>query len=303
MRNVLSKSLVSVARKNPKIILITGDHGYSLFDEYRRKCPKQYINAGVAEQNMIGLAAGLAKSGFFPIVYALSAFVPIRTLEQIKLDICYENLPVILLGDGAGFVYSHLGSSHQSMEDIAVTRVIPNLSVLSPADRYEMKGVFSLAIEQKSPVYIRIGKSDLPTIHKKKINLILGETLLIRESKSKIVFVATGSMVTIALKIANESIDACVLSIPCIKPLKSNQLLEKIRESEIIVTFEEHSVIGGLGGAIAELCSEYNSRILLRIGTNDSFSDKCGSYQYAQKEHMVDPESIKIKIKKFLKSN
>ena len=119
MRDALSDALVGLAKKDPNVILLTGDHGYGLFDDFRRECPKQYINAGIAEQNMVGVAAGLARSGFRPIVYGLSAFVPIRVLEQIKLDVAHDHLPIIFIGDGAGFVYSHLGTSHQSTEDIA----------------------------------------------------------------------------------------------------------------------------------------------------------------------------------------
>ncbi|MFN5980251.1 MAG: transketolase, partial [Pseudanabaena sp.] len=138
MRNAFSRALVTAAQADPRILLLTGDHGYALFDEFRQVCPDQYINAGVAEQNMVGVAAGLAKGSFRPIVYGLSSFVPMRVLEQIKLDICYEQLPVILIGDGAGVVYSNLGSSHQSTEDIAALRAIPNITILSPADHYEM---------------------------------------------------------------------------------------------------------------------------------------------------------------------
>src|ERR1700712_4849555 len=127
-----------LAVQDPKVLLLTGDHGYALFDAFRKECPSQYINAGIAEQNMVGMAAGLARVGFRPFVDGLSAFVPIRVLEQIKLDVAHDDLPVIFLGDGAGFVYSHLGTSHQSTEDIACTRAIPGLEVLSPADRFEM---------------------------------------------------------------------------------------------------------------------------------------------------------------------
>src|SRR3954452_23155808 len=119
MRDAFSRSLIQAATADPRVLLLTGDHGYALFDEFRRVCPAQYINAGVAEQNMVGLAAGLAKGGLRPVVYGLSAFVPIRVLEQIKLDVCHEQLPVVFIGDGAGVVYSSLGTSHQSTEDIA----------------------------------------------------------------------------------------------------------------------------------------------------------------------------------------
>jgi len=145
MREDFSNALVRLALADSKVLLLTGDHGYSLFDEFRKSCPDQYINAGIAEQNMVGMAAGLARVGFRPFVYGLAAFIPIRTIEQIKLDIAHDALPVVLLGDGAGFVYSHLGTSHQSTEDIACTRAIPQLQVLSPADRFEMTAAMDYA--------------------------------------------------------------------------------------------------------------------------------------------------------------
>src|SRR5271166_5143154 len=138
MRNAFATALVQAAQLDERVLLLTGDHGYALFDEFRRACPGQYLNAGVAEQNMVGVAAGLAKGGFRPVVYGLSAFVPVRVLEQIKMDVCYEELPVVFLGDGAGVVYSTLGTSHQCTEDIAALRALPSLSILSPADAAEM---------------------------------------------------------------------------------------------------------------------------------------------------------------------
>src|SRR5579884_965954 len=146
MRNAFSETLVRAARSDRRVLLLTGDHGYALFDEFRRVCPGQYLNAGVAEQNMVGVAAGLAKGGFRPVVYGLSAFVPVRVLEQIKLDVCYENLPVLFVGDGAGVVYSTLGTSHQSTEDIAALRAVPDLAILSPADGPEMTACMDLAL-------------------------------------------------------------------------------------------------------------------------------------------------------------
>ena len=145
MRSAFSKAIVDAATADPKVLLLTGDHGYALFDEFRQRCPAQFINAGIAEQNMVGVAAGLAKAGFKPIVYGLSAFVPVRVLEQIKMDVCYENLPVVFIGDGAGVVYSSLGSSHQSTEDIAMLRPIPNIEILSPSDADEMAYVMEHA--------------------------------------------------------------------------------------------------------------------------------------------------------------
>src|SRR3954447_16691239 len=165
MRNAFSQALVEAATADPRLVLLTGDHGYALFDDFRRRCPAQYLNAGVAEQNMVGVAAGLAKGGLRPVVYGLSAFVPIRVLEQIKLDVCYENLPVVFIGDGAGVVYSTLGTSHQCTEDVAALRGVPCLSILSPADGPEMTACMGLALTGGKPGYLRMGKADLGTVH------------------------------------------------------------------------------------------------------------------------------------------
>src|SRR5258707_13366824 len=161
MRNAFAKALIHAAQADERVVLLTGDHGYSLFDELRQVCPHEYIIAGVAEQNMVGVAAGLAKAGLRPVVYGLSAFVPMRVLEQIKLDVCYERLPVVFIGDGAGVVYSTLGASHQCTEDVAVLRVLPHLSILSPADDLEMSACMDLACRAEGPVYLRLGKADL----------------------------------------------------------------------------------------------------------------------------------------------
>ena len=224
MRAALSKVLVNLAKKDSNVILLTGDHGYSLFDDFRRECPSQYINAGIAEQNMVGVASGLARSGFRPIVYGLSAFIPIRVLEQIKLDVALDCLPIIFIGDGAGFVYSHLGTSHQSLEDIACTRVIPNLSVYSPADRLELTQCMELAYRENSAIYLRIGKSDRGDIHKSLSIIEPKKMLKVKKGlANKYSFLATGSMVRTAIDIAVESYpEADVWSVPIIKPLLLN---------------------------------------------------------------------------------
>ena len=299
MRQALSDGLVRAAKNNPKVILLTGDHGYALFDEFRKYFPDQYLNGGIAEQNMVGMAAGLARAGYFPIVYGLSAFIPIRVLEQIKLDVCHDNLPVIFLGDGAGFVYSSLGTSHQSTEDIAATRAVPNLAIYSPADRFEMKSVMHLALGNMGPAYIRIGKSDVGDIHAQDFILLNEDLLTIKEAFSDVAFIATGSMVRVALKLANE-FNASIYSAPIIKPFKNTKLLDIAKCSKLIVSFEEHSIYGGLGGIIAEITSEGHPVKLLRIGVNDRFSHYCGSYDYLLKEHKLDIDAIRSQIKQYL---
>lgn len=303
MRDAFSDALVSLAKADPKVLLLTGDHGYALFDAFRRECPDQYINAGIAEQNMVGMAAGLARAGFRPFVYGLAAFVPIRVLEQIKIDIAHDKLPVVLVGDGAGFVYSHLGTSHQSTEDIACARAIPGMSVYSPADRFEMTACMEFAYQECSPVYLRMGKADRGDVHARQQQLSLGKLQVIKIGKSNaLTFIATGSMVRKALDVADEfHPEAAVWSAPIIKPLDAIHVASICRQSHAVVVLEEHSVLGGLGGAISEIASEYAPTKILRIGVEDRFSYHCGSYDYLLREHRLDQASIGARIQEWLR--
>ncbi len=300
MRDAFSKAIVDAAKVDPKVLLLTGDHGYALFDEFRKILPDQFINAGIAEQNMVGVAAGLAKAGFKPIVYGLAAFVPVRVLEQIKIDICYENLPVILIGDGAGLVYSHLGTSHQSTEDIACTRAIPGLTILSPGDRFEMEATMTLAFKLHSPTYIRMGKSDRGDIHMAPISLAPGQLMQVAPTSCKTAILATGSMVRTALELVEQGLDAEVWSVPCIKPIDRRQLAQIAQRVGSIVTIEEHSVMGGLGAVIAEEISSMHPLPICRIGIDDRFSNYCGNWNYLLTEHKLDPQSVKNKVDLFL---
>jgi transketolase len=302
MRDTFSNELVSLGKKNPNMVLITGDHGYALFDDFRKECPKQYINAGVAEQNMVGLAAGLARIGFRPVVYGLSAFVPIRVIEQIKIDVAYDKLPIVFIGDGAGFVYSKLGSSHQSTEDIACTRSIPNLSVYSPADRFELELCLKIAFQEKSTVYLRIGKSNIGDVHQSLPDIQTGELIQVMADKaSKYSFIATGSMLKTAIDICirlNIKID--VWSAPFLKPINRSTVIKICRNSEKVVVLEEHSKYGGLGSIISEIASTSSPIKMLHVAVDDCFSNKCGTYEYLLKEHGLDVDTAYKNIHNFL---
>ena len=303
MRAAFSDTLVRLAKADPNVLLLTGDHGYALFDDFRRECPAQYINAGIAEQNMVGMAAGLARVGFRPFVYGLSAFIPVRVVEQIKLDVAHDQLPVIFIGDGAGFVYSHLGTSHQATEDIACTRAIAQLSIYSPSDRFEVAGCMEMAYQSKSPVYLRMGKSDRGDVHAAMPEMAMGTLLAARPGASgDIAFIATGSLVRTAIEIATSAYPAAaVWSAPCIKPIDAGQVTAICQKSRVLVVLEEHSVLGGLGSAIAEIASEFAPLRILRIGVRDRFSHHCGTYDYLLKEHGLDRAAIEQRIHDFLK--
>ena len=302
MRAAFSDTLVRLAKADPNVLLLTGDHGYALFDDFRRECPAQYINAGIAEQNMVGMAAGLARVGFRPFVYGLSAFIPVRVVEQIKLDIAHDKLPVVLIGDGAGFVYSHLGTSHQSTEDIACTRAIPDLSVYSPADRFEVTACMELAYQSKAPVYLRMGKSDRGDLHVGHLHVTPGDLLQAKPGQTgDVTFIATGSLVRKAVGIADEFYPgAAVWSAPFIKPINARQVSAICAQSRAIVVLEEHSVMGGLGSVIAEIACEFAPVRILRVGVQDRFSHYCGTYEYLLKEHGLDRTAVSQRIRDFI---
>lgn len=304
MRDALSNCLVQAAHRDPRTILLTGDHGYALFDAFRREHPDKYLNAGIAEQNMVGMAAGLARGGFRPIVYGLSAFVPVRVLEQIKLDIAHDDLPVLLLGDGAGMVYSQLGTSHQSTEDIACLRAVPNIAIYSPADSAELNLCFERALELDRPAYLRIGKADRGEIHTAPItDYRTGDLIPLGGAEQpEIVLLATGSMVTTALRLADHLPGCAVWSVPMIKPLNADQLVEIGRRARIVFTLEEHSTLGGMGSAVAELLSERAPTRVVRIGVDDRFSEYCGSHEYLLREHGLDDAAIRQRIASVLES-
>lgn len=299
MRAAFSDALVSLAQRDPKVLLLTGDHGYALFDPFIKACADQFINCGIAEQNMVGMAAGLAKAGFRPFVYGLSAFVPIRVLEQIKIDLCYEDLPVTLVGDGAGVVYSQLGTSHQSTEDIAVLRSVPRINIYSPADRFELTACMNRAYDEARPAYVRVGKADLGDVHTALSEVGAADDLVpIGRNRERYLFLGTGSGVTLATQVAQIVGQANVVSCPRLKPFPDASLHELAKDREGIVTFEEHAVDGGLGSIVAErLMGSYSGKFL-RIGVEDRFSTLCGNYQFLMQSHGLAPDAVAERIRK-----
>lgn len=302
MRDSFSTAIAEATIRDPRVYLLTGDHGYALFDALRKTSPDKYINAGVAEQNMVGVAAGMAKVGLIPIVYGLASFIPIRVLEQIKLDICFENLQVILIGDGAGVVYSKLGVSHQCFEDISAVRALANIRVLSPCDKYEMKLCMENALSYKGPTYIRVGKSDMGDVHSSNdFAKAPGIHEVIKGKNGSPVIMASGSLVKIAQKLIEKKFPGFGLySVTQIKPFDQNAFLEFTEYSNLVISMEEHSVYGGLGSTISEIVTSTIPKKVLRLGIEDKFSDKCGTYEYLMQEHGLDYKSLIQKIRTVL---
>ena len=296
MRKRLAEIFVEQAKADPNVVVLSGDHGYALFDPIRKQCPSQFINVGVSEPSLVVYAAGLAHMGLMPIIYGLASFVPMRVLEQIRLDICFANYKVIILGDGAGLVYSSLGSSHQCTEDIAVTRVLPNLKVFSPSDQFELEDCISQAFKVDGPSYIRLGKADRPTIHKKTV----GNTKprwTHQSPKAKTLLVSTGSLNHPAMLIAKEQ-NHSSLSIPQLNPLHPD-LVKYFADYKQIICLEEHNRNGGLYSSCLEFLSQHNQLSFKKvhsIAIDNKFNTHCGSYSYALSEHGLTDEALMSRV-------
>jgi transketolase len=294
MRRTLSALLIEAARADPEVLVLTGDHGYALFDELRKTRPDQYVNCGVAEQNMVGVAAGLAKAGFRPIVYGLASFIPIRVLEQIKLDLCYEGLPVILLGDGAGLVYSTLGASHQCFEDVAALRPLPNMSIFSPADRFELVWAFRQARQLSGPSYVRLGKADLGDVHAEPLPEEFDDCVCaVIDASHDNLCLASGSMVAVSKRvIENAGLDYDLYSVLKLKKIEPQRILDLSKGRRRIVVVEEHSIYGGLGSAVAEIIAGKINCSFQIGGILDRFTELCGTYAYLLSDHQLDETAI-----------
>ena len=305
MRDTFVKEITKAAEKNKKIVILAGDIGYKLFDDFIQKFPKRFYNCGVAEANMTTVAAGLALKGFIPITYTIATFNVYKTVEQIKIDICYPNLGVIIVGTGSGLSYADLGSTHHAIEDIGVLRSIPNLNIISPADPMELKSLIPQIIKSKKPVYLRIGKRGEKNIYEKKPKVRLSRWTKVFNGK-KICIIATGNIIRNAYEsikeMRKENIYPSLISAHSIKPIDKNMLKEILNKHDYIVTLEEHSSIGGLSSAISEFYLTQNIRKkFLTLSTGENFIVRSGKQNEAIKMLNLTPKNIKQKIKKFLK--
>ena len=201
MRNSFAKQITELARKDPRVVLMAGDIGNRLFDHLKAQCPDRFFNCGVAEANMIGMAAGLAMSGLRPFCYTITPFLTYRCLEQIRVDVCYHDVPVVLVGTGSGLSYASLGATHHSCEEMGMLRLLPGLAVLAPADALEVRAALKAALNYPHPVYIRIGKKGEPVIHKTEPEFIIGKALPIREG-TDVCFLSAGTMLPAVLQAA-----------------------------------------------------------------------------------------------------
>lgn len=284
MRNAFAHTLLKLAVKDERIILLTGDLGYSVFEKYREACPRQYINAGVAEQSMTGVAAGLAMEGRIPVLYSITPFVTMRNFEQIRNDVCYQNLNVKIVTIGAGFTYGPYGHTHHGLEDIGILRTLARLIIICPGDPVEAELATEAMIKYKGPVYLRLGKSGEPAIHPKRPDFQIGKGIVISEGGDVALF-ATSTMLERGKEVSDRlnanGISVALISMHTIKPIDADLVKKFSKKVKAIFTLEEHSIIGGLGSAVSEVLAEGGERVLFkRLGVPDRFTKVIGTQEY-----------------------
>ncbi len=297
MRTAFIETLQEIAERDPRIILITGDLGFGVVIPFKERLPGQFVNAGVAEQNMTGLAAGMALSGKVVFTYSIANFPVLRCLEQIRNDVCYHNANVRIVAVGGGVAYGSLGPSHHATEDIAIVRALPNMTVVAPGDPVETRLAICALVEHQGPAYLRLGRAGEPVVHTAEPEFALGRAITVRQGRD-ITLIATGGMlrnaVSAASALSEQGLDCRVLSMHTVKPLDNAAILAAARETSAIFTVEEHSIVGGLGGAVAEVLMEAGQRprYYRRIGLDGAFSSKVGDQAYLHAQYGLDVKGI-----------
>ncbi len=290
MRTAYLDTLYDLAGKDRRIHALISDNGAIVYDRYRRDFAEQYLNLGISEANMLGVAAGMASCGKIPFAYTIGAFLAYRAYEFIRNDICLQKQNVKIVGTGAGEVYSALGPTHHSTEDLGGLRALPNLTILCPASPVEVKKATVAAYEYSGPVYLRLGTNKEPEIYDKEYLFEIGKGVVVRDG-CDVTLVGTGSILKDILEAANllqeEGICARVINIHTIKPMDSEIIIQAAEETGKIITIEDHNIIGGLGSAVAEIIAEWGKGVRFERMGLKNFSSGYGAYGEVKKNNGI----------------
>lgn len=304
MRDAFIFALTELAENDKDIVLLTGDLGFGVFEDFEARFPDQYFNVGIAEQNMMGLAAGLSLEGKKVVAYSIGNFSSLRCLEQIRNDVCYHETNVTIVASGGGFSYGPLGMSHHTTEDLAILRSLPNISVVAPCTNYEAAETIKELINRGGVGYLRLDK----TVAKESLHsssFTIGKSTLHKEG-SDITLMATGGILVEANKAAEDllkiGINVRVIGMHSIKPIDKDAIIDAAKNTGGIVTIEEHNIDGGLGSAVSEVCMDHGiiPHKFLRIGLDNIYSSIVGSPKYMRSRYFMDSEAIVSKIKLML---
>jgi transketolase len=288
MRNAFAEEITKLAQTDARLVLLSADIGNRLFDKFKIQCPDRFYNTGVAEANTMSMAAGMASCGLRPFCYTITPFITSRCFEQIKIDVCYHKMPVVIVGTGSGLSYASLGATHHSLEDMGIMRTLPEMRVLAPADANELRSCLRSSLKADHPVYIRIGKKGEPVIFPEPPSFSFGQWQQVQKGQ-RICILATGNMLSTALEsaelLARSGTQPAVFACASVKPLDQHRLAEIFHEFDLVASVEEHFLIGGFGAAIAEWLAdspEVPRARLMRFGVGDLFMHEAGEQEHAR---------------------
>jgi len=307
VRGAFFRGLMDLAAQDDRIYLLVGDLGFGVVEPFIQKFPDRFVNVGVAEQNMTGVAAGIALTGKIVFTYSIANFPILRCLEQVRNDLCYHKANVKIVSIGGGYSYGALGMSHHATEDLAILRALPGMTVIAPGDPFEAEAATRAAAAHDGPCYLRLGRAGEPAIHKSEVEFQIGKAIPVREGKA-LTLISTGAMLQTAVAVADslaaKGSPARVLSMHTLKPLDAGAVVAAARETGAIVTIEEHGVSGGLGGAVAECLAESGElRVpFRRFGIPTSFSPPPGTQEYLREQCGLSPQSILKSLESLLEA-
>ncbi len=297
-RDAYGEALKELGKQNKDVVVLDADlSGSTKTGVFAKEFPERFINVGIAEQNLIGTAAGLATTGKIPFASSFAMFVAGRAFEIIRNSVAYPKLNVKIAATHAGLTVGEDGASHQALEDISIMRTIPNMVVINPADGVETKAAIMKAAEYKGPMYIRLGRSKVPVIFDEaNYKFEIGKGIKLKDG-SDVTIIATGIMVALALEAAEalkkEGLEARVINIHTIKPIDKDIIIEAARETKAIVTAEEHNIIGGLGSAVAEVLAESYPTVMERVGVMDTFGESGNGEELLEKYGLTSENIVK----------
>jgi transketolase len=306
MRSAFFRTLLDLALQDERIYLVVGDLGFGVVESFAQKLPRQFLNPGVAEQNMTGIAAGLALSGKIVFTYSIANFPTLRCLEQIRNDICYHKANVKIVAVGCGFAYGGLGMTHHATEDLAILRALPAMTVVAPGDPLETACATRAVVDYSGPCYLRLGRAGEKIVHSGAINFSIGRALMLQEGHD-LTLISTGGMLETTMAAANrlaaQGFHARVLSMHTVKPLDANAVMRAATETSAVFTVEEHSMIGGLGSAVAEVLAESGQPVVFRrIALPAAFSSKIGSQEYLREQYGLSESAIAASVRAALEA-
>ncbi len=307
MRNHAIDQVTELAAKDNRVMIVTADLGYNVLNKFEDRFPDRFINVGIAEQNMTAVAAGLALSGNIVFTYSIGNFPTLRCIEQIRNDVCYHNANVKILSVGGGFAYGDLGMTHHATEDIAMMRALPYMRVYVPADSVEAVACIKEAYNTDGPAFVRMAKGGEMNLHEAGEQLDISKLSTFTEEPGRDINIITcGTALAEGIKLVHElekdGYSVGVFSCPRVKPIDRTRIVELAYSSKLIVTMEEHNVIGGLGGAVAEILAEVPGQrsVLMRLGLQDTYSSIVGDQAYLRDYYGMSARKAYVRIKEYM---